>query len=121
MPPFIQVSGLSKSFGGVQALKGVCMDIAEGEIHALCGENGAGKSTLIKSLTGVVIPDEGTITIDGQPLPLGNVQASEAAGVAVIHQESTAFPNLNTLDNIFVGREPIKGGRTFPRQGPHAA
>lgn len=113
MPPFIQVSGLSKSFGGVQALKRVCMDIEKGEIHALCGENGAGKSTLIKSLTGVVIPDEGTITIDGQPLPLGSVQASEDAGVAVIHQESTAFPSLDTLDNVFVGREPFKAGGLF--------
>lgn len=89
------------------------MEIAKGEIHALCGENGAGKSTLIKSLTGVVIPEEGTITIDGQTLPLGNVQASEAAGVAVIHQESTAFPSLNTLDNIFVGREPFAAGGLF--------
>ncbi len=113
MPPLIRVSGLSKSFGGVHALKTVCMDIAKGEIHALCGENGAGKSTLIKSLTGVVIPEEGTITIDGISLPFGNVQATEAAGVAVIHQESTAFPNLNTLDNIFVGREPFTVGGLF--------
>lgn len=113
MPPLIRVSGLSKSFGGVHALKTVSIEIAKGEIHALCGENGAGKSTLIKSLTGVVIPEEGTITIDGNPLTLGNVQASEAAGIAVIHQESTAFPNLNTLDNIFVGREPFKSGGLF--------
>ncbi len=113
MPPFIRVSGLSKSYGGVHALKRVCMDIAKGEIHALCGENGAGKSTLIKSLTGVVIPEEGTISIDGKPLPPGNVQASEAAGIAVIHQESTAFPSLNTLDNIFVGREPFTAGGLF--------
>ena len=113
MPPLILVSGLSKSFGGVHALKTVSIAIAKGEIHALCGENGAGKSTLIKSLTGVVTPEEGTITIDGKPLPIGNVQATEAAGVAVIHQESTAFPNLNTLDNIFVGREPFKSGGLF--------
>ena len=113
MSPFIQVSGLSKSYGGVRALKGVSLDIAKGEIHALCGENGAGKSTLIKSLSGIVIPDEGAIEINGNPLPFGNVQASEAAGVAVIHQESTAFPSLNSLDNIFVGREPIKAGGLF--------
>lgn len=111
--PFIRVSGLSKSYGGVHALKQVRIDIAKGEVHALCGENGAGKSTLIKSLTGVVTPNEGTITIDGQALPLGNVQATEAAGVAVIHQESTAFPDLNTLDNIFVGREPRTAGGWF--------
>ena len=113
MPPLILVSSLSKSFGGVHALKTVSIEIAKGEIHALCGENGAGKSTLIKSLTGVVTPEEGTIAIDGNPLQLGNVQASEAAGIAVIHQESTAFPNLNTLDNIYVGREPIKASGLF--------
>ena len=107
---FIQVDGLSKSYGGVRALKGVHLGIVSGEIHALCGENGAGKSTLIKALTGVVTPDEGAIRIDGQTLPPGNVRETEAAGIAVIHQESTAFPDLSALDNIFVGREPRKAG-----------
>ncbi|MBL6766045.1 MAG: sugar ABC transporter ATP-binding protein, partial [Verrucomicrobiae bacterium] len=111
--PFIRVRGLSKSYGGVHALRKAHIEIAKGEVHALCGENGAGKSTLIKSLTGVVTPDEGSITIEGKLLPLGNVQETETAGVAVIHQESTAFPNLNTLDNIFVGREPRTAGGWF--------
>lgn len=108
--PFIAIVGLSKSYGGVRALKDVHLEIASGEIHALCGENGAGKSTLIKILTGVVTPDEGSIRIDGQTLVPGNVRETEASGIAVIHQESTAFPDLNALDNIFVGREPRKAG-----------
>jgi ABC-type sugar transport system ATPase subunit len=108
--PLIQISNLSKAYGGVHALAGVTMGIGRAEVHALCGENGAGKSTLIKALSGVVRPDEGRIVVDGEPLPLGNVQSSEAAGIAVMHQESTAFPALNAVDNIFVGRELCRAG-----------
>jgi rhamnose transport system ATP-binding protein len=102
----VRVANLAKSYGGVQALRDVNIELRHGEIHALCGENGAGKSTLIKCLTGVETPDAGSILMDGQPLPLGDVRASEAAGIAVIHQESTAFGDLNAIDNVFVGREP---------------
>ncbi len=104
--PLIDIRNISKAFGGVQALAGVSLDIAPGEVHALCGENGAGKSTLIKILAGSVTPDSGEVLIGGQPLQVGNVRASEDAGIAVIHQESVAFPHLSTYDNIFVGREP---------------
>jgi rhamnose transport system ATP-binding protein len=83
----------------------VSLDIRAGEVHALCGENGAGKSTLIKILSGVTRPDAGTVLLDGQPLPLGNVPAAESQGVAVLHQESTVFPDLDAVDNLFVGRE----------------
>ncbi len=101
----IQIRELSKAYGGVPALKNITLEIAPGEVHALCGENGAGKSTLIKILTGVVQPDSGEITLGGRSLATGNVQACDSAGIAVMHQESTAFPDLNTVDNIFVGRE----------------
>ena len=118
--PLIQVRNISKSYGGVHALSGVHIDIAPGEVHALCGENGAGKSTLIKILTGSVIPDTGQVLIVATnassgtvPLKLGNVAASEQAGIAVIHQESVAFPHLNSYDNIFVGREPRRWGGLF--------
>src|SRR5579862_4942603 len=104
--PLIQVENLSKSYVGVRALDGISMEIAAGEIHALCGENGAGKSTLIKALAGSVMPDGGRVRVAGKELPLGSVRASEAAGIAVIHQESVAFPHLSAQDNIFVGREP---------------
>jgi ribose transport system ATP-binding protein/rhamnose transport system ATP-binding protein len=97
---------VTKSFGGVHALEDVHLDIAPAEVHALCGENGAGKSTLIKVLAGSVVPDSGSVEVSGAPLALGDVRASEAAGVAVIHQESTAFPHLSAEDNVFAGCEP---------------
>ena len=103
----VQINRISKSFGGVQALRDVSVDIRPGEIHALCGENGAGKSTLIKILAGVYEPDAGTVEAWGDPLPLGSVRASEEAGIAVIHQESTVFPDLDAVDNIFTDRKSV--------------
>ncbi len=103
--PLIQLRNLSKSYVGVHALRNLSFDIAAGEVHAVCGENGAGKSTLIRLLTGVVAPDEGEILVRGQRLKTGNVQNSEDSGIAVMHQESSIFPDLNAVDNIFVGRE----------------
>lgn len=103
--PFLKITGLTKSYGGVHALSGVDLDINAGTIHALMGENGAGKSTFIKCLAGVVQPDRGEIQIDGSPIALGDIRASEAAGIVAMHQESTAFAHLDAVDNIFVGRE----------------
>ena len=103
--PLLTVNNLTKHYGGVHALSGIEMEVANGEIHALCGENGAGKSTLIKCLAGTVRPNDGSVTIDGRRLKFGSVSESESAGIAVIHQESTAFPDLSAIDNLFVGRE----------------
>src|SRR5438094_9420482 len=99
----VEVRNIKKSYGGVHALSGVSLDILPGEVHALCGENGAGKSTLIKTLAGSVVPDEGEVIVNGTPLATGSVAASEAAGIAVIHQELVAFPHLDARDNIFIG------------------
>ncbi|HVS70648.1 MAG TPA: sugar ABC transporter ATP-binding protein [Phycisphaerae bacterium] len=112
----VRVEGVSKSYGGVKALSNVQLDIRKGEVHALCGENGAGKSTVIKILTGSVMPDAGQVLVNGRPMPLGSVKASEAAGIAVIHQESVAFGHLNAQDNIFVGREPRIAGLFLDRK-----
>ncbi len=108
--PLVRITQLSKSYGGVRALHDVDLEIACGEVHAVCGENGAGKSTLIKLLTGVVTPDRGEILVRGERLAYGQVSNSEAAGIAVMHQESTVFPDLNAVDNVFVGREPTYCG-----------
>ncbi len=104
-PALIQIRSVSKSYDGVHALSDVSLDLAPAEIHAVCGENGAGKSTLIKMLSGIVQPDAGHITVNGRCLNIGHVHASEAAGIAVMYQESAAFPHLNAVENLFVGRE----------------
>ncbi len=104
--PFISIEGVTMSFGGVQALRDVSIAFQRGVVHALVGENGAGKSTLIKVMSGIHKPSHGLVRVDGQPIRLGSVAASEAAGIAVIHQESTAFPDLDAVDNLFAGHEP---------------
>jgi ABC-type sugar transport system ATPase subunit len=101
---------LSKSYGGTHALKDVSLDIRPGEVHALCGENGAGKSTLIKILSGVLLPNAGTVQWNETPLPLGRVHSVEAHGILTVHQEPVVFPHLNAVDNLFVGREPAALG-----------
>jgi rhamnose transport system ATP-binding protein len=106
----VEVQHVSKSYGGVHALRDVSLCIAPAEVHALCGENGAGKSTLIKIMTGSVVADEGQVLVNGLPLSAGDIHAAERAGIAVIHQESTAFLHLNAEENIFVGREPKRLG-----------
>ncbi len=101
----VSLQQVSKAYGGVRALHGVDLDIGAGEVHALCGENGAGKSTLIKILGGVIRPDEGKVLVGGELQGRGSVRLAELSGVSVIHQESVAFPHLNAVDNLFVGRE----------------
>ena len=102
---FLEISGLSKSYGKVQALAEVSLRLIAGEVHALMGENGAGKSTFIKCLSGAVCPDAGRILVDGSPLSPGNLHEAEKAGIVALHQESSAFPHLDAVDNLFVGRE----------------
>ncbi|WP_433608955.1 sugar ABC transporter ATP-binding protein [Dactylosporangium sp. CA-139114] len=105
------LEGVSKSFGAVAALRDVRLDLRAGEAHALVGENGAGKSTLVKILAGAHAPDAGTLSLDGEPLVLANPAAARAAGIAVIYQEPTLFPDLSVAENIFMGRQPLKSGR----------
>jgi rhamnose transport system ATP-binding protein len=108
--PVIQLQNISRSFGGIQAISDLTLEISAGEVHAICGENGAGKSTLIKLLAGVHRADSGRILVAGSLLNTGRVHDSEAAGIAVMHQESTAFPDLNAVENLFVGREHTRLG-----------
>jgi rhamnose transport system ATP-binding protein len=103
------VRGVSKFFGAVAALRGVDLDLYPGEAHALVGENGAGKSTLVKLLAGVHSPDAGTIAIDGVPVRFSGPADARSAGIAVIYQEPTLFPDLSVAENIFVGRQPVRG------------
>lgn len=97
---------MSKSFGAVRALRGVSLRLYAGEAHALAGENGAGKSTLIKALAGVHRPDTGKVLLDGEPVEFHGPADARDAGVAVIYQEPTLFPDLSVAENIFMGRQP---------------
>ncbi len=102
---------VSKSFGAVAALRDVDLELVAGEAHALVGENGAGKSTLVRVLAGVHPPDSGTVLLDGVPVTFGGPADARAAGIAVIYQEPTLFPDLSVAENIFVGRQPLRGLR----------
>lgn len=96
---------IAKSFGAVQALKGVNFDIYRGKVTTLFGENGAGKSTLMKILSGVHQPTSGELVLDGKPVSLGSATDALNLGISIIHQELSLAPNMNVRDNIFMGRE----------------
>jgi ribose transport system ATP-binding protein len=100
---WMQIRGIEKQFAGEVALRGVDLDITRGEVHGLVGANGAGKSTLIRCLAGVTVPDRGTVTIDGVELRPGSTRASEAAGLAFIHQELNLIPHFSALENMLLG------------------
>jgi ABC-type sugar transport system ATPase subunit len=103
----LAVRGLSKRYGSVQALDRVDFDLRPGEIMALLGENGAGKSTLVKVLAGLVDPDEGTIEIDGLLATLYPSASSQAAGVAVVHQEYSSVPVMTVAENLVLGQSGV--------------
>jgi rhamnose transport system ATP-binding protein len=105
--PLLRLTGLSKSFGAVRALKGVSFDLNAGEVHALVGENGAGKSTLIKVITGAVQPDQGTIALGGQTLERLTPASAHRLGVACIYQQPALFPDLTVAENIALRLEAV--------------
>lgn len=107
--PFLQMTGISKRFHGVQALQKVDFSAELGQVTALVGENGAGKSTLMKILAGIHKRDEGEILLNGQPVKIDSPLAAMHNGISVIHQELNVLPNLSIAENIFVGREKKKG------------
>ena len=104
-PPALVVTGISKSFVGTRALSGVSLTVRAGEVHALLGENGAGKSTLMKILCGVHQPDQGTIRLHGVEQQFANHKAAVQAGVGIAFQEFSLIPDLDAVENIFLGRE----------------
>lgn len=108
--PLLEARGLSKSFPGVLALKGVDLKVYSGEVLAVVGENGAGKSTLMKILAGVQQPDAGEIFLDGKSTAIDSVQTATDLGIALIHQELNLAENLDVAANIFLGREPRRWG-----------
>jgi rhamnose transport system ATP-binding protein len=118
--PILAMRGVSKSFGAVAALRDGQLDLNAGEVHGLVGENGAGKSTLVKVLAGAHAPDAGTLMLDGQPLTLHGTAGARAAGIAVIYQEPTLFADLSVAENIFIGRQPLRGLRRIDKSAMRA-
>ena len=108
--PLLRMVGIEKAFPGVQALKGIALELRGGEVLALLGENGAGKSTLIKILGGAHAPDAGTLELDGEPLDIRRPADSQKAGIAVIYQEFNLVPGLSARENIFLGQETTRAG-----------
>jgi len=109
--PALQFRDIRKSFGAVQALRGVSFTVEAGDAHALMGENGAGKSTLLKILAGIVQPDAGEIHWRGERLHLRTPREALERGIGMVYQEMLSFPNLTVTGNIFAGREITRGGR----------
>lgn len=105
----LKMKNIHKSFPGVYALKAVELELKEGEVHALLGENGAGKSTLIKVLGGIYSADQGEIYIKGKKVEIDGVKSAQENGIAIIHQELVLVPHMTVAENIFLGREPMRG------------
>jgi simple sugar transport system ATP-binding protein len=105
----VEMKGICKSFGGVQALKSVDIELRRGEIMGMVGDNGAGKSTLMKILSGAYQADEGEIFIDGEKAHIQNPHDAFNLGVGMIYQDLALFNNLDVARNIFIGRELVRG------------
>jgi fructose transport system ATP-binding protein len=108
--PVIEARGLVKRYGRVTALDHADFDLMPGEILAVIGDNGAGKSTLIKALTGAVIPDQGEIFLDGEPVHFKSPLEARAAGIETVYQNLALAPSLSIADNLFLGREKRSQG-----------
>jgi len=115
-PPLVRLTGVSKHYGGVHALREVEFAARAGSIHGVLGENGAGKSTLIKIIAGVVQPSAGEMLIDDRPASFASPQAANAAGVVCVFQELSLLPDLSVADNICITRPPRRYG-LIDRQG----
>ncbi|MGY4827163.1 sugar ABC transporter ATP-binding protein [Sphaerotilaceae bacterium SBD11-9] len=109
MTPLLELSGIDKSFAGVNVLRDVQLRLYPGEIHALMGQNGAGKSTLIKVLTGVFEASRGDMRLAGQPIRPGSPLEAQKLGISTVYQEVNLCPNLSVAENVFAGRYPRCG------------
>lgn len=119
--PVLEVKNIVKTYGGVKALGDVSMTLTAGHVHCLAGENGCGKSTLIKIISGVERPDSGVILIDGKPQPPLSPVDSIDAGIQVIYQDFSLFPNLSVGENISITSQVAKRSKFFSRVEANAA
>ena len=107
--PVLSITGLSKRFGAVQALKDIDFDVRPGEVVALVGDNGAGKSTLVKAIAGVYVPDSGRVSVDGREVSISSPAESQRLGIATVYQDLALCDNLDIVQNMFLGREETNG------------
>jgi fructose transport system ATP-binding protein len=105
-----KATGIVKRYGGVTALDGVDFELRAGEILAVIGDNGAGKTSLIKVLSGAIVPDEGTIELDGKPVRFRSPIDARKHGIETVYQELAVAPAMTIAENLFLGREIIKPG-----------
>jgi ribose transport system ATP-binding protein len=103
----LELTGVSKSFGGVQALRSVDFKLSAGQIHGLAGENGAGKSTMMKIIAGVYSADAGRMRVDGKDMHFRSSRDALAAGIGMVHQELSVAPELSVAENVFLGSQPV--------------
>jgi D-xylose transport system ATP-binding protein len=111
--PLLELRGISKRFGAVQALTDVRFDVRAGEVVALVGDNGAGKSTLIKTISGIYPPDSGTIIWEGHETVLHGPADAVALGISTVYQDLALADNLDVVANLFLGREVAGTGGVF--------
>jgi len=108
--PILEIDRVTKSFGAIEALKGVSFNVARGEIVGLVGDNGAGKSTLVKIISGVHAPTSGEIRVEGQRAEFTSPADARRAGIETVYQDLALCDNLDVASNFFLGRELVMGG-----------
>ena len=106
--PLLRAEGLSKSFGAVQALADVDLDLPAGQVTALCGDNGAGKSVLIKCISGIYEPERGHLFWEGRPVRIKNARDASSLGIETVYQDLALADNLDIVQNMFLGRERLR-------------
>ncbi|MBV9713157.1 MAG: sugar ABC transporter ATP-binding protein [Ktedonobacteraceae bacterium] len=111
--PLLQLRGISKAYGAVQALSDVDLEVYAGEVVGLVGDNGAGKSTLIKAISGVGPPDTGEFIVEGQPIKINSPQVASRLGIETVYQDLALCDNLDVVANLFLGREERTPLRTI--------
>jgi len=108
--PLLKLRGIDKHFGPVQALYGVNLDLPAGQVTGLCGDNGAGKSVLTRTIAGAHQPDHGQIYFEGRPVHIRSTRDASALGIETVYQDLALADNLDIVQNMFLGREPLRHG-----------
>lgn len=106
--PALETRLVRKSFGAVQAVRGVSLKLWAGQVLGLVGDNGAGKSTLVKCISGSLLPDDGQVLVDGEPVQIGTPEEARALGIETVHQDLSLIPTQDVATNMFLNRELTK-------------